>query len=139
MQTEESVAVLGCPNRIIRAARKIQILFLFGYNLYWQCVEKRKTAFVGALRNGDDPSVFEKSRCGKPGDFVHEHFLPFLVFRSYHPAFLKRIAQKNVVCLAQISYHPPNVECLHRLRYNTKDIADPDAFVKGYFEKCQRC
>ena len=31
--------ILVCPDRIIGAAREIQILFCFGYNFLWQCVE----------------------------------------------------------------------------------------------------
>jgi hypothetical protein len=95
------IVILGCPNRIIRAARKIQILFLFGYNLYWQCVEKRKTAFVGALWNSDDPSVFEKSCCGKPGNIVHEQFPSIPDFKELSSCFPeKNSTKKRVVCLA---------------------------------------
>ena len=65
------------------------------------------------------------------------NFLPFPILRSYHPAFLKRTAQKNAW-----SVSPPkssaSVESPCRLRYNVRDIVDPDTFVKD-FEKCQQC
>ena len=80
---------------------KTKILFLFGYNLYWQCIEERKTAFVGALRNSDDPSVFEKSCCGKPGNLVHEQFPSIPDFKELSSCFPeKNSTKKRVVCLA---------------------------------------